>query len=248
MNRPFDSDLESEVRYLLGKMGEAEREAFQERVLDDPLVFDRVADAENQLFDAYARGVLDPLDRHRIEQRLLRSPGQQRKLRAARAFAARTRRKSFRAPAYFAVAAAITLALAIPVLLRFRNPPDTDTRAAAPLEERFTITLPLPRTPGEGENIPQYAIPAGADHIEVRIPVPPTEPVSSLRGELLHGDQTIATFGEGPRVIEDAAGQQFVTLPAGSLTPGTYRVRLLGKDGTTVAWYDFRVEQAGSGP
>jgi hypothetical protein len=242
MNRPFDSELESEVRYLLGKMDERERETFQERVLDDPAVFDRVADAENQLFDAYARGLLDPLDRRRIEQRLLRSPRQQQKLRAARALSARLHRKRSGTPMVFTMAAAIAaLAVAIPFLLRLRAPPETDSRASAPPPSRFTITLSA-ATAGA----PQYTIPAGVDGVEIRIPVPRGASVVGVRAELLLRDQTVAAVGEDPVVVEDAAGQQFVTLPAGSLAPGAYRVRVSSRDGSAVSWFDFRVE--GRGP
>jgi hypothetical protein len=247
MNRPFDSDLDTEVRYLLGKMDDAEREAFQERVLDDPAVFDRVSDAENQLFDAYARGALDPLDRRRVQQRLLRSPRQEQKLRTARALSARMQRKRFGVPAAFAVAAAIALAVAVPALLRQRSAPVTDSRAAASPPARFTISLPL-QTTRAAASVPGYTIPAEASGVEIRIPVPPDEPAASLRAELLLKDQTVEVLGDSPRVVEDAAGQQFVTLAAGSLAPGAYRVRLTGQGGSSVAWFDFRVEEPAQGP
>ncbi len=81
-----------DVNYLLGRMTEAERETVREQLLTDGDAFDRLREAENDLFDAYARNTLGLEERAAFERTLLRQPGAAAKLGLARSWAPSARR------------------------------------------------------------------------------------------------------------------------------------------------------------
>lgn len=58
-------------RYLLGKLPEAERSALEEEYFNDGRSFTRLLEAENELTDRFARGLLSPEERDRFENHYL---------------------------------------------------------------------------------------------------------------------------------------------------------------------------------
>ncbi len=58
-------------RYLLGELPEAERSALEKEYFNDGRSFDRLMEAENELTDQYARGLLSPETRDRFEKHYL---------------------------------------------------------------------------------------------------------------------------------------------------------------------------------
>jgi len=60
--------------YLLGDMPDAEREALEREYFADPLLFEQLVEAENELVDAYARGLLRPETRSLFERHYLAHP------------------------------------------------------------------------------------------------------------------------------------------------------------------------------
>jgi hypothetical protein len=76
------------VDYLLGAMPERERDEFEHEYFSNPSVFERVARAESELLDAYARGRLSPEDRERVERVYRSDPRRRERLYFAKALAA----------------------------------------------------------------------------------------------------------------------------------------------------------------
>jgi len=62
-----------EMRYLLGKLSDAESARLEERSFVDDRVFDLIESAEDELIDAYVGGNLSSEDRERFENKLLKS-------------------------------------------------------------------------------------------------------------------------------------------------------------------------------
>lgn len=85
---PDDRDID---RYLFGRMPPAEREAFQEALLEDEELDGRVQDRENDWIDAVARGEASSEDAAALREYLAET-GQEHRLRAARALERRPAR------------------------------------------------------------------------------------------------------------------------------------------------------------
>src|SRR5271168_4413903 len=98
------------IAYLLHKLPEAERDAFEDRWMEDSELYEQLQDAEAELLDAYAAGTLSAGDRELVTKHLLGSPAQEQKLRFARklhdAFPKPARSANWR---WIAVAAALLL-------------------------------------------------------------------------------------------------------------------------------------------
>ncbi len=75
------------TRYLLGEMPEEERARMEDDFLGDEGLFQRIADAENDLLDDYVGGRLAARERERFEQHYLRLPGSRERLQAAKLLA-----------------------------------------------------------------------------------------------------------------------------------------------------------------
>ncbi len=71
-------------RYLFGEMATAEREAFEEKIFEDDLLFIEVAEAENRLVDKYVAGRLAAADVTRFERSLDLVPARRQKIANAR--------------------------------------------------------------------------------------------------------------------------------------------------------------------
>lgn len=78
---------ENLTRYLLGDLPEEERARLEDDFLGDEGLFERVADAENDLVDDYVGGRLAARERERFEQHYLRLPGSRERLQTARLIA-----------------------------------------------------------------------------------------------------------------------------------------------------------------
>jgi anti-sigma factor RsiW len=85
---PGDSSDEPTVRYLLGKLSQADREDFEDRYFSDDALLEQLQAIEEELIDAYVKGRLDPADRAAFENRFLHSPECRRRVEFARALAA----------------------------------------------------------------------------------------------------------------------------------------------------------------
>lgn len=84
------TDDDAIVRYLLGKLDEAERSAFEDRLVSHNSLFEQVEATEGELLDAYACGELSVIDRAALERGVLASPEGRMRLAFARALMTRT--------------------------------------------------------------------------------------------------------------------------------------------------------------
>lgn len=73
--------------YLLGKLGEPEREALAERYFIDEKLFDELLEVENELFDQYARDELSPAEKKQFAEYIHGLPDGVFKLATATALA-----------------------------------------------------------------------------------------------------------------------------------------------------------------
>ena len=74
------------VRYLLGLLPEEEADRLDEASIADDEVVARLRSVENDLVDAYVRGLLDPETRARFESFYLKSPRRREKVKFAERF------------------------------------------------------------------------------------------------------------------------------------------------------------------
>lgn len=58
-------------RFLLGEMSELERETFEERFIEDEVLFDEIRVAEDELIESYIRGTLNLADKQKFETNYL---------------------------------------------------------------------------------------------------------------------------------------------------------------------------------
>jgi hypothetical protein len=79
--------------YLLGAVKDDEREALEREYFADPRLFEQLVQAENELVDAYARGLLPPETRARFERHYLTHPARRERAEFARALAATLERR-----------------------------------------------------------------------------------------------------------------------------------------------------------
>lgn len=75
-----------EMRYLLGKLSDAESARLEERSFVEDRVFDLIESAEDELIDAYVGGGLSSEDRERFENKLLKSERVAERVEFARLF------------------------------------------------------------------------------------------------------------------------------------------------------------------
>jgi hypothetical protein len=131
-----DSTSGQARRFLLGQLSPADAERFEETILASGEQFAEVESAEDDLFDAFARGELNPGDRAAFRQRYGSQP---QRIRFARALDAKGRRhnvvplpaaqKSWQRT-LLAVAASIVVVAGSLFLWRTRNVPTPATTSA----------------------------------------------------------------------------------------------------------------------
>src|SRR5262252_3928045 len=110
-----DISRQEAVQYLLGESTETEREALEQRCLEDEAVAEEIEAFENELVDDYVTGRLAAADQARFERGCLSAPGRAEKVTFARAL--RTRLGSGEeapvpVPRVLSLAAAILLGIA----------------------------------------------------------------------------------------------------------------------------------------
>lgn len=135
-----------EQDYLLGRLSEAERDAFQQQLLEDSGLFERIREEENDLLDDYSAGRLNPADREAVEQRLLHNSEGQAKLRFAQSLQRRKERPIPRRRLLMAAAAVALLALGVSWMIRLshRQQPVRFVLAQATTRSDDVAELPLP--------------------------------------------------------------------------------------------------------
>jgi hypothetical protein len=72
------------TRYLLGEMSEQERSEFEDRYLDDSVLFEELIAVEDEMMRRYAQGSLSEAERAAFETRYLRSQGNRQRAQFTR--------------------------------------------------------------------------------------------------------------------------------------------------------------------
>jgi hypothetical protein len=221
------TETDPELRYLLNRMDPAEREAFGARLLEDPELFNRVLDTENELYDGYARGTLTPGVRAAFEQ----TAGQRRKLTFARALNRRQRAaKPMRQ--LVAIAAGVVMLVGASTLLLLRkgdNQPGAK-RSLPPVVAQFVLPAGATRAAAE---LPRLAVPADADEVELRMPLNTAPGRASVE---LRSRQGTVWNGE-----LDVGQMAVLRVPARDLGPGLYELTV-SRSGKPVGFASFYVE------
>jgi anti-sigma factor RsiW len=86
MRKPYAPEA-TLIRYLLGELPPAERDAFEDNYFEISDLREQVDAMEDELIDSYVRGDLTPTQRQHFERWFLLSPERQEKLKFARALA-----------------------------------------------------------------------------------------------------------------------------------------------------------------
>src|SRR5690242_13507247 len=148
--------------YLLGKLSESEVDLVENRLVEDPNYFSELEVAEDDLFDAYARGQLDSDDRQRFLARFGKDDSRRQ---FAVALAARTSPAKvvpIRRRYWMPLAAAATLLIGVYLVpWRGAQPADTPSTSApsaiapaAPTEVLLRVPLALGVSRAAGGSTP----------------------------------------------------------------------------------------------
>lgn len=214
-----------EIDYLLDRMDESARAGFQARILEDHEAFARVAEVENELFDAYVRGTLPPDLRHGFEQTLLKQPGATRKLTLARRLARSPEKSAFPRRKWLAVAAGVVALVGGAFY---------SGREAGPRP----LVLRLPAIERGAEAIPVYDLnPRPDDEIDLVVDVP-AGPQAERFGAVL-----TASKGEAVAQWPDVApaeGSLHFRLRGSKIPEGAYLLTVRDAAGP-LSFHEFRV-------
>lgn len=222
--------------YLLGKLSESEVDLVENRLVEDPNYFSELEVAEDDLFDAYARGQLDSDDRQRF---LARFGKDESRRQFAEALAARTSPAKvvpMRRGYWMPLAAAATLLIGVYLVpWRGAQPADTPSTTApraiapaAPTEVlmRVPLALGLSRATGGSTPVSIDSKVTAAD-FAIRINAGDRFPayVAELRssdGHLAWSSSTLTAAAEDGEIVVHAK------IPADRLAAGSYELRLRG--------------------
>jgi len=241
------------IAYLLHEMPEAERAAFAERWFTEPELYERLQMTEAELLDDCARGKVSRSQRRRIEQFLLGSEVQQRKMAFAAALqAAFPRPRALRTPWLAVVAALFVVTLGVSVWLGFENRAlQTEVsrleRVSRPVagvvnsDGIYTIGLPSETLRGApAENT--VRLPKGVRLLRMELELPPGAANSAYSATVLSG--TRAVWSEGPLHAEGRGAALIATIwiptETAVLGSGEHSVRLEAP-GSQPVYYRFSV-------
>jgi hypothetical protein len=228
--------------YLLGFASPEAAERIEARIFEDDDLFAAVRSAEDDLFDAYARGHLTSAERARFLERF---GHQADRLRFAQAFgrqsvAAHTPPAARRLWIPLAAAAAVIL-VAGAIFTQIEAPaPDITSRqsdaptpgapappgspAKAPLS--IALTLGTTRAPGSATAV---SIPAGTPAVQVNVQLDPADVFDKYSMELRgSGDRAVWTARD---LKATAAGGRLIVsaqIPADGLAAGSYELAVRG--------------------
>jgi hypothetical protein len=237
------------IAYLLHKLPESEREAFEDRWVEDPALYQQVQDAEAELLDAYARDALSREDRDRVAKYLLDSAVQRRKLLFARKLI-----DAFPAPARpsiawrsIASAAAIVLLAGAASWLAWQNATMRRASASAvnapppsPVAEVYVAEVRPGTTRAAASAIAQVRLPAGSQILRLDLELAPGDEAQALSASVSRDSR--AVWSEEP-IRAERRSFGFVApvwVPAAALASGEYEIKL-SAGGIPIDYYRFRL-------
>ncbi|HTR38883.1 MAG TPA: hypothetical protein VMH80_23415 [Bryobacteraceae bacterium] len=234
------------IEYLLHEMPEAERTAFAERWFNEPELYESVRMAESGLLDDYVRHKVSRTQRRRIEQYLLGSEAQRRKLAFAAALcAALPQTKRWHMP-WAAIAVAIVVAFAagsawLGIQNRQLRREVASLQSRAPLASGGLFTTQLPADTVRGVSTPNsIRLAAGASMLRLELELRPGDEQNVYTAAVSAGGRIV--WSEAP-VTAESRGTAIlapVWIPAGVLAAGDHTIEL-DVAGKPVAFYRFTV-------
>jgi hypothetical protein len=236
------------IAYLLHRMPEEERAAFEDRWINEPDLHEQLTIVEGELMDAYVRDDLSATDKTAIESHLLGSRAQQRKLEFARALrraVAKPKRTTRFSVSWAAVAACLLLSLSGAAWLAWQNlalQREVSSLSARPVpssEAIYTLLL-RPDTTRGGSQPKDLRPPGSAGMIRLDLELDPGDEHRTYTASVLSGDSRV--WSEEP-IQPESRASRFVApiwIPRLLLKAGQYRVEL-SSGGRTVDYYYFRV-------
>ncbi|MFO0581793.1 MAG: hypothetical protein U0229_05950 [Anaeromyxobacter sp.] len=251
-------------RYLLGELPGAEAEALEARYVADPELVERIREAETDLVDDYAAGLLEGAELRAFEGHYLASEAHRARVAVARALARAAAGRAPEAPrgrarptlgAALALAAGLAAVAAGVWLVRGGEAaaparpapavaagPEAPHPEAGPAAPRARVLATFAISPlhlrGAG-GLPTLRIPPGADEVELHLEGD-APPRGALRFELRTvGGTEVAAGAARPGAAPGQAGT--LTVPAARLAPDDYLVTLAGDAGDVPLRYAFRV-------
>jgi hypothetical protein len=244
------SDDEILRQYLLGSLGDEAGEGVEKRLFsDDPIFWERLCLAEEELIDQYARGQLDDAESERFERHFLCTDERRGKLEFARALVAHVERRRtsgmgvwdwLRSPIAtpaWAMAAAAILLVALPASVWQLAPgraPRGDVSA--------WLSSGLVRS--EGVGVARVAV-GGCELVRLHLD-PGDAEYGSYRATLheVSGEEIWSQNRLSAAAVDGRAAVT-LTLPCPLLPPGDYYVRLsdvsAGREPVLLGRYDVRV-------
>lgn len=234
------------IAYLLDEMPEAEREAFVERWFTDPELYQQLRMVEAGLVDDYVRGQLSEARRRQVEQLLLTSESQKRKLAFAEALRAALpaqTRAPLRWPLLGAAAALLIAAAGLSSWLGFQNRrlqrevSRLESGTKSPAVGIYTLDIPADTFRG-GSSIAGGKLTPGAGILRLELELRPGDENRMYSATVLAGGRLV--WSEGPLRPESLGAGHVarVWIPASALVPGDYTVRL-DSGGNPVSYFSF---------
>jgi len=236
------------IAYLLHKLPEAERDAFEDRWMEDSELYEQLQDAEAELLDAYAAGTLSAGDRELVTKYLLGSPAQERKLLFARKL-----HHAFPKPARSTNWAGIAAAAAIVLLtgaaswlgwenVTFRNRLAKTGETQPPPAKVYVAEIPSNTSRSATSLLVEVRLPPGAEMLRVDLQLEVGDESQVFSASVVKDGRVV--WDEQP-VRAERRSFGFVApvwVPAAALGLGEYQVKL-SAGGAMVDAYRFRVIQ-----
>ena len=247
-----ENDADGLKRYLLGCAGPDEADAIERRLFsEDRLHAERLAMAEDELIDAYARGTLDAAARVAFDARFLVTGERRAKLEFARALTAYAQSQQAHpdrgwawltapaaVPRWALAAAAVLVAALLPALLWFAGPAPGNRPTSV-----FALSPGLLRDGGGGAA--RVTLSRGCDVAYLDL-LTGADPHPSYGATVYDIDgQPIWSQHKLAGAARDGSIAVRLTLPCAVIGDEDYWIRLVGeapgRDPVVIDRYDFRV-------
>lgn len=232
--------------YLLNECSEEQREALDERLLENPDLFEAVCSLEEEWIDRYVRGELSPEQRSAVERSILSSEAGRARVDRAQALHQALGREKAAAEAgsfsrgWFGGLALAFAALAVVALwLGQGREGDAAARPAggvtAPV---YSVRLEAGRMRGDTAPV-VVALPPGTRELRLDLVLPPNTAAEGLSVELGTAETDRAWSGRA-EVVPGTPSVARAVLPASVITGDDYALRLSSASRGVIATYFFR--------
>jgi anti-sigma factor RsiW len=246
----MNQQTENEIRdYLLGRISGEEQSRVEERLITDSAYFERVELAEDDLIEEYVRGELSASEREGFENHFLCTPERQQRVGMARTLRgvlseepeplALPQPVRWPKTAWLALAATLLVSIGTIayLLLHVANVRETAANREREWQQRLSEPAPvsfllLPDVVMRGTESKESSLllPAMHQPVQLDLALDPDTEVPAGSRILLRTVDGVQVWHETNVSVTGAPPRRTIqlTLPAGVLVPGRYRLTLLG--------------------